>query len=157
MEAVICQSCADHTDWVLECAQPALDRVQDDPPALLSQDLLDFWLVMVFQGVVDNGSFQYLFERNLPAGITYARLGEALRRVGATEAAECLEKAVAMFPFEKAEADPERRIEFMRSQREDPAERNGPLDLLGDRAIDLSPFTYRKLAEHLQKRGLAPR
>lgn len=158
MEAPVCDACSDRSSWAIDSAQPLLDATQDQPgwPSSLSPDLLDTWCVLVFQGVVDNGGFQYLFERNLPAGITYARVAEALRRVGASESAECLEKAVQLFSLEVPEQNPELRDKLMREARRDPTVRDGPIDLLGDRAIELSPFTYHQLGEHLRSKGLVP-
>jgi hypothetical protein len=71
------------------------------------------------QGVVDNGGFQYLFESDFPANPPYSKFVEAYRRIGAGHAAECLEKAVAMFPFEDPHLHQEQRVEFMETLEED--------------------------------------
>ena len=71
------------------------------------------------QGVVDNGGFQYLFESDFPGNPAYSRFVEAYRRIGANHAAECLEKALAMFPFEEPHLHREQRLEFMETLEEE--------------------------------------
>ncbi|MFZ1931120.1 MAG: DUF4375 domain-containing protein [Candidatus Sulfotelmatobacter sp.] len=65
------------------------------------------------QAIIDNGGFQYLFENDLPGNLPYSKVVEAYRRIGAHGAAERLEKAVAMFPFESPHLHQEKRLEFM--------------------------------------------
>ena len=52
---------------------------------------------------------------------------EAYRKIGATNAAEKLERAVARFPFESPHANREARIDFM-----DTLEESDELFILGD-------------------------
>src|SRR5262249_36399230 len=64
-------------------------------------------LVVIYsaQGVIDNGGLEYFFEANFPGRPPYSIFGLAYRRIGAIDAAECIEKAIAMFPF----SEPHRR------------------------------------------------
>jgi Domain of unknown function (DUF4375) len=71
------------------------------------------------QAIIDNGGFQYLFENDFPSKPPYLKFVEAYRRIGADQAAERLEKAVAMFPFENPHLHQEQRLKFMETLEED--------------------------------------
>jgi len=70
------------------------------------------------QAIIDNGGFQYLFENDLPSQLPYAKVVEAYRRIGALEAADRLEKAVGMFPFENPHLHQDERLKFMETLEE---------------------------------------
>jgi len=68
--------------------------------------------------MVDNGGFQYLFENNFPFCPPYSVFSKAYRQIAAHDAADRLDKAVAFFPIENPESDPEGRNKFMDSLSE---------------------------------------
>jgi hypothetical protein len=67
------------------------------------------------QAIIDNGGFQYFFENDLPYLLPYAAVSDAYRRIGARQAADRLDKAVAMFPFENPHVHQDKRLKFMES------------------------------------------
>jgi hypothetical protein len=69
------------------------------------------------QAIIDNGGFQYLFENDLPSQLPYLKVVEAYRRIGAHEAADRPQKAVAMFPFENPHLHQEYRLKFTNLRR----------------------------------------
>ena len=71
------------------------------------------------QAIIDNGGFQYLFENDLPSQLPYLKVVEAYRRIGAHEAADRLQQAVAMFPFENPHLHQDERLEFMEALEEE--------------------------------------
>jgi hypothetical protein len=71
------------------------------------------------QAIIDNGGFQYLFENDLPSQLPYLNVVEAYRRIGAHEAADRLQKAIAMFPFENPHLHQEERLKFMETLEEE--------------------------------------
>jgi hypothetical protein len=73
-------------------------------------------ILYTIQAIVDNGGFRYLFENQYDA--PYAVFVAAYSQIGAEDAAVCLEKAVARFPFENPHLDREARLEFMDSLNE---------------------------------------
>ena len=70
-------------------------------------------ILYTVQAIVDNGGFQYLFEHQYEE--PYAVFVSAYRAIGANDAADHLEKAVAMFPFENPHIEQTKRLEFMES------------------------------------------
>jgi len=70
-------------------------------------------LLYMFQGMVDNGGFRYPMENDFPGNPPYSVIVDAYRRIGATDAATALEKAVALFPFANPELNADARNEFM--------------------------------------------
>jgi hypothetical protein len=72
-----------------------------------------------FQGMVDNGGFRYPMESDFPFNPPYSAFSAAYRQIGASGAADCLDQAVALFPFPNPELETERRNEFMDSLKED--------------------------------------
>jgi len=71
------------------------------------------------QAIIDNGGFQYLFENDLPSQLPYLKVVEAYRRIGSHDAADRLQKAVAMFPFENPHLHQEERLKFMETLEEE--------------------------------------
>ena len=112
------------------------------------------WAVYSYQGVTDNGGYAYFFDHDWPRQIPYSVFVKALREVGAEEAAECLERAVALFPFPNPERERDKRRAFLESSRSSPEAEDGPIDRLGDRAIELGPWVYHHLARHVEDRRL---
>src|SRR5579863_7069036 len=86
-------------DRAAEYTYNELERLGGDPSKL---DLPQQTVAILYsvQAIIDNGGFQYLFENDFPSDPPYSNFAEAYRRIGANAAAERLEKAVAVFPFE---------------------------------------------------------
>jgi hypothetical protein len=76
-------------------------------------------LLYTFQAMVDNGGFQYPMETNFPFDPPYSAFSAAYRQIGATNAAESLDKAIALFPFSNPHLDSQKRLEFFASIPED--------------------------------------
>jgi hypothetical protein len=51
------------------------------------------------QGVIDNGGLEYFYENDWPGQPAYSSFSDAYRRIGAVEAAECIERTASLFPF----------------------------------------------------------
>ncbi len=99
-------------DRAAEYTYRELERQGGDPSKLDLQQQTVAILYSV-QAIIDNGGFQYLFENDFPDTPRYSRFAEAYRRIGADQAAERLEKAVAMFPFENPHLHQDQRLTFM--------------------------------------------
>jgi len=105
-------------DLAVDGLYEELGRVDNDlskiPPVTVPIALL-----YMFQGMVDNGGFQYPMETDFPGCPPYSAFVESYRKIGANEAAAALEQAVALFPFEHPEHNAEARCAFMSSLEED--------------------------------------
>jgi Domain of unknown function (DUF4375) len=84
-------------------------------------------ILSTVQAMVDNGGFRYLFEGDFPYCPPYSVFSNAYREIGAPDAADRLEKAVARFPFEDPHLNREGRNLFM-----DSLEETDELFVLGD-------------------------
>jgi hypothetical protein len=104
-----------------------LEAAGGDPRSL---PIRERTIVVVYaaQGVIDNGGFQYLFESDFPGCPPYSLIVSAYRRIGAREAAECLDRAIRMFPFARPHRSQEKRLSFMKALAP-----NSPFFALGDR------------------------
>jgi len=69
--------------------------------------------VMAAHGLIENGSMMQFFDSDFPNSPPYTIFIEAYRAIGATNAAACLERAVASFPFEYPEREKEKRVQFI--------------------------------------------
>jgi hypothetical protein len=105
-------------DRAAEYTYNELERLGGDPSKL---DLPQQTVAILYsvQAIIDNGGFQYLFENDFPGDPPYSNFAEAYRRIGANAAAERLEKAVAMFPFESPHLHQDQRLSFMETLDED--------------------------------------
>ena len=95
-----------------------LDEVGGDPlnlPAVLQPVVL----LMTMQGMIDNGGFRYAMEGDFPFTPPYSFFSGAYRTIGAGDAADRLDKAMAMFPFPHPETKSELRNQFMDGIKED--------------------------------------
>jgi hypothetical protein len=124
-----------------------LRRVGGDPAALPVPSQT-FVIVYSTQGVIDNGGFRYFFESDWPNNPPYTLFIDAYRRIGAEAAAECFEKAIAMFPFPNAHLKSEWRKEFMGQLPEDHEFFELGFTVCGDKAI------LEALAEYARANGL---
>lgn len=91
-----------------------LDRAGGDL-AKLPLQLQTVVIVFTAQGIIDNGGFQYLFASDFPNDPAYTLFSDAYRKIGASNAADCIEKAVALFPFPQPHLSRERRKAFLDS------------------------------------------
>lgn len=60
-------------------------------------------LVEAAQGIIDTGGLDFFYEADFPHHPPYSAFVDAYRRIGADDAASCIEATALMFPF----ADPE--------------------------------------------------
>ena len=111
-------------DEAAEGVYRELDDVDGDPMRL-PPEVQPIAILYTVQAIVDNGGFRYLFENDYEQ--PYSVFASAYRQIGAPDAAEKLERAVARFPFENPHAHREARIEFM-----DSLEESDELFILGD-------------------------
>ena len=91
-----------------------LKQVGEDPTRL-DRPFRAVVVVSNVQGIVENGGFEYLFEKDLAGQPPYSFVADAYREIGAHTAAECLEAAVALFPFDEPHLWAARRRELMAS------------------------------------------
>jgi hypothetical protein len=86
------------------------------------------------QPVIENGGLEYFYERDWPHNPPYSLFASAYGRIGAIEAAECIEKTSLMFPFKAAHRHRPRRERFI--EREAPPEfRTLSARICGDRSV----------------------
>jgi hypothetical protein len=104
-------------DIAAERVYKELEKVGGDPTKL-PYLLRPVAILYTVQAMVDNGGFQYLFENNFPFCPPYSVFSEAYRQIGAHDAADQLDKAVAFFPIENPENDQKGRNKFMDSLSE---------------------------------------
>jgi len=67
---------------------------------------------------IDNGGFQYFFENDFDGNPPYRAFSDAYRRIGAITAADCLDRAAALFPFDQPYLSQDKRNEFMDAMEE---------------------------------------
>ena len=140
---------------LIEWASKDVHRDQNSPswsPYKLDEPLMTFWAVDQAQGVTDNGGFQYFFENDWPEKPPYSLFVEAFRRIGAQEAADCLEQAVAMFPSTSPHLDYQMRRNHMDFLQANEAEKYSAFEKLGSRLIDFGGDTFTRLATYILDR-----
>ncbi len=101
-------------DKAAEYSYKELER-QGGDPRKLDIPLQTVAVLYTVQAIIDNGGFRYLFESDLPFNPPYSFLSEAYRRIGAFGAANFLDQAVALFPFEEPHLLEKERNQFMDS------------------------------------------
>lgn len=97
--------------------QRELDRVGGDP-GCLTLPARTVWLAASAQGYIDSGGLRSFFEAGFPGDPPYFVFAEALRRIGAGEAAACIEKAAGLFPFRNPHKCRSWRARFLSSLEE---------------------------------------
>jgi len=118
-------------------------------PYSRGEQLLTVWAVTQAQGIIDNGGLQYFFENDWPERPPYALFVDAFRRIGANEAADCIQDAVQMFPSNSPHLDYEMRGDYMDSLRVKEDDQESTMDKLGGRVIDLGGDTLIRLARYV--------
>jgi hypothetical protein len=116
----------------------------------LKEPLLTVWAVEQAQGIIDNGGFQYFFENDWPENPEYSLFVDAFRRIGAAEAADCIQDAASMFPPLAPQLDCDKRREHMDLLREKEGVDGSVLDKLGFRVMDLGGDTMIRLASYIR-------
>ena len=91
----------------------------DGDPSKLNLPKQTVAILYSVQAIIDNGGFEYLFGGDFPFSPPYSTFVEAYRRIGSNQAAEKLEKVVAMFPFENPHQHKQERLAFMEMLDED--------------------------------------
>lgn len=112
------------------------------------------WAVEQAQGITDNGGFQFFFERDWPQNPAYSVVIEAFQEIGAYEAADCLARSVAQFPFEDPELHCEARWRYIEETRSSHEVYDSEIDILGERVMELSEENYVKLAKYVLRNEL---
>ena len=51
------------------------------------------------QAMIDNGGIRYPLENDLPFQLPYSKVSDAYRAIGASNAADIFDKAIALIPF----------------------------------------------------------
>jgi hypothetical protein len=130
-------------DRAAEYTYKELDRYHGDPTKL-DIPLQTVAILYTVQAIIDNGGFQYLFESDFPINPPYSTFVEAYRRIGAMQAAERLEKAVAMFPFENPHLQQQERVKFMEALEEEDEFSELGNEVCGDEKVWLALEDYAK-------------
>jgi hypothetical protein len=130
-------------DRAAEYSYKELDRVGGDPTKL-NIPLQTVAILYTVQAIIDNGSFQYLFESDFPVNVPYSVFVEAYRRIGALEAADRLEKAVSRFSFDNPHLHQAQRVEFMEGLEEEDEFFQFGDEVCGDRKIWAALEEYAK-------------
>ncbi len=88
-------------------------------PDNLPEVLRPIAILYQIQAMIDNGGIRYPLENDLPFQLPYSRISEAYRDIGAKEAADTFDKAIALFPFPFPERLQQAREDYMNSLEED--------------------------------------
>jgi|SRR5579862_9481342 len=103
-------------------------------------------MVNCAQGAVDNSGFYLFYDIPWPGTPAYSLFIEAFRKIGAEEVAKYFAETAALFPFENAHLDRERRLAFLDGLRD-----WSRFEMLGERVMDLHKDTMSKLADYIRK------
>jgi hypothetical protein len=97
----------------------AFERLEDADGSLakLPLPLQTVAVIYAAQGVIDNGGLEYFYEADYPNNPPYSLFVAAYRRIGANEAADCIAKTAAMFPFPNPHLYREKRDKFIESKK----------------------------------------
>jgi hypothetical protein len=139
---------------VIVWASKDVFRNQDSPdwsPYLLPEPLLTVWAVEQAQGVIDNGGLGYFYENDWPQNPPYSVFWDAFRRIGASEAAQCIETTAKLFPSECPELDFQMRRDYLNFSSDKAGSQPDEIDRLGWRIIDLGGSTFQLLARYIRE------
>jgi hypothetical protein len=78
-------------------------------------------VIYTAQGIIDNGGLEYFYESNFDGNPRYSTFVDAYRRIGAENAANCIEKTMAMFGFPEPHLNQLKRWEFLERVKNDEA------------------------------------
>ncbi len=119
-------------------------------PVKLQTPLRIVWAVTQAQGTIDNGGLQYFFENDWPNTPPYSVFSDALRVIGATEAAKLIDNAVALFPVKCPETNLEMRRNFMEASEKEEM-RQSPFYEISLRLLDVGGETMTALAAYIRQ------
>jgi hypothetical protein len=142
----------DEIDDLIDWAADDVYQGQDSPswsPYNQGVQRMTIWAIEKAQGTVNNGGFQFFFENDWPGNPEYVLFVEAFQRIGALEAADCLQDAIDMFPSESPHLDREMRRSYLASLREKQGRWKSVIDKLGDRVRDQGGETFILLAAYI--------
>jgi hypothetical protein len=93
----------------------AFERLNDVGGSVAKLPLSLQTVVVIYsaQGVIDNGGLEYFYENDFPDNPPYSLFVSAYRRIGAVEAANCIEQSAAMFPFPDPHLHQKKRDRFL--------------------------------------------
>ena len=106
-----------------------------------------FAMIYSAQGTIDNGGFQYFFEADWPERPPYSTFSDSYRAIGATDVANWLDQAAAMFPFAEPHLHRSERVKYL---REFCVKGDSPMGMLSGEAIDASARVFTRLAEYVR-------
>lgn len=114
----------------------------------LSEPLATIVTVASVQHCIDrHGGLLSFFEIDFEGRPSYEQFSAAYRRIGATEAADLLDRAVRLFPFEEPHLNPEKRIAWIEGVLESDA--NHEIWHLSDELIE-NPDAWAKLKAYVE-------
>lgn len=115
-------------DDAVDYAFDALERADNDISHLPAH-LQVFLRVYSAQGILDNGGLQYFFESNFEDRPPYCLFVNAYLTIGASNSANLLDQAIAMFNIPDPHLDADARQAVMEMLWNDPTEAFADLDL----------------------------
>lgn len=136
---------------------PSLDRPYDYAVSRLHQAsgdieslplaLQTLLLVESAQGMIDSGGLAYFYEADFPNNPAYQVFADAYRRIGAEQAASCIESTATMFPFAEPHFFEPLRQLWLQKLSEDPA---GEFRCLSDRICG-DASVWAKLEDYVER------
>jgi len=98
-----------------DAADVELKRAGNDITKL-SEPHLTVAIIHASKGIIDNGGLVYFFESDWPGTPPYSIFSDAYRRIGKTDAADDIDRAVDSFGFDHPERRRQLRQDFMDTQ-----------------------------------------
>jgi hypothetical protein len=133
-------------DHAVACLHAAGGNLEALPVEL--QTLL---IVESAQGMIDNGGLSYFYEADFPNRPPYSVFVDAYRRIGADEAAACIEQTALMFPFAEPHLFEPLRQLWLEKLSTDP---DGEFSRLSDR-LSGDASVWAKLADYVKRNRAA--
>ncbi len=97
------------------------------------------------QGIIDNGGLEYFYENDFDGLPPYGFFVDVYRRIGAEDAASCIETSAAMFPFSEPHLSETSRQVWLDSVKHDESNQFVKLS----RKICGDPSVFPKLADYV--------
>lgn len=139
----------DTISWAVKVVSLTLKSSKCDP-YLLPEPLLTVWAVDQAQGVIDNGGFGYFYGNDWPKNPPYSVFWDAFKRIGAFEAAQCIETTAKLFPFERPELDFQKRRDYLNLSNDRSGSEKDDFDILASRFIDLCGESSQLLSKYIK-------
>ena len=93
-------------------------KLLDGDITRLSMPIQTVAVIYSAQAVIDNGGLEYFYESDFDGTPEYSFFVEVYRRIGAEDAASCIEESAAMFPFEQPNLYEFKRQQWLDSVKE---------------------------------------